>query len=568
MVQQRQTLHFEYRSFQTTKMAHTQNTRPTCEKLYLYRGKDANEDIYVESSLQQHHIDGIRFLYKQFKNGNPGVILNNPLGYGNSLQVTLFLGAIKHKLDKPILVLCDEGEEDNWLELFQKITDTSNVVVNAADAFLKKSIFINNMNGVAEFTRRTWGVVVVDSDALLKMKTVQNKLEADYKIWITPLAMKENLQTFTLIYKWIFSKEKFNTEDFKGKPEDCRDFVSKSIQLAAFFKDIVFKTNLPIPNENPPENKFETRHKTSFKNKDATGTKIKRTKRTIEETKLEKVNIESEARAIKIPRVCNGSSPKDNYSVSEYQNSSKKNNCKSDVTNIDTKNSDLDIESFISSKKPMNDYRDDFEDISNSSQENETSFLNDSHMMFKEKDKPNNDFVGSKKSNSLSTKYIISPQEDTKVSPGNEDDDAYELETQQFLIDNNMEIDDSNYLNENKTGENYPCTKETCDTDDQQALLKENATETEISALNNHMDTSKEQGTINEIQKQANEDNEIEDIQNANGMNKSHECIVNDELQNSKSENKNKTLDLDSKITEHEDRIFKKFKGTFLDSIF
>lgn len=54
---------------------------------------------------------------------------------------------------------------------------------------------------------------------------------------------------FSSIYKWLCPKENFDIENFKPKPGERIDSVSKSIQLDIFLQDIVCRTTLQTPFE-------------------------------------------------------------------------------------------------------------------------------------------------------------------------------------------------------------------------------------------------------------------------------------------------------------------------------
>jgi hypothetical protein len=66
------------------------------------------------------------------------------------------------------------------------------VVVAASNPFVKKSLFINTLEGIHSFTRRDWSFVVVDNDAMLAQPAVLMRFNADFKIWITAVDMKVN----------------------------------------------------------------------------------------------------------------------------------------------------------------------------------------------------------------------------------------------------------------------------------------------------------------------------------------------------------------------------------------
>ncbi|KAH9640068.1 hypothetical protein HF086_015999 [Spodoptera exigua] len=115
----------------------------------FYLSQNEEDTIYLDNCrVPQHHIEGIRFLYKQFKrvvciipiSHHPtdimfinllifqkrnGVIINDPLGFGRNIQITLFLKAVHPLLSRPVLILCEEGSENDWYERFFTWTDLS-----------------------------------------------------------------------------------------------------------------------------------------------------------------------------------------------------------------------------------------------------------------------------------------------------------------------------------------------------------------------------------------------------------------------------------------------------------
>ncbi|XP_075973290.1 uncharacterized protein LOC142974704 isoform X2 [Anticarsia gemmatalis] len=246
------------------------------ERLYLCKG---DEPIYIENcKIPQHHIDGLRFLYKQYKKKKSGVIINYTSGYGRNLQVVLFLKALRHLFKQPVLVLCQEGAEHDWMEHFQTWTDLcDDVVLETSNPFIKKQVFINTMSNLSSFSRREWSVLVVDGDHSTH-QILGLPFKAEYKIWITPVNMREHLDKFSLIYKWFYPKEKFDKAQFAADKSNPSDVVEKAVMLEAFMEDIVARRHedeyYNDKEESPPI-------RISRKNKDATGTKIKRSKRRI-----------------------------------------------------------------------------------------------------------------------------------------------------------------------------------------------------------------------------------------------------------------------------------------------
>lgn len=53
------------------------------------------------------------------------VILNDPSGYGKRVQTALFLSAVLPALVKPVLILCREGKEQQWMSCFQQWTQVT-----------------------------------------------------------------------------------------------------------------------------------------------------------------------------------------------------------------------------------------------------------------------------------------------------------------------------------------------------------------------------------------------------------------------------------------------------------
>ncbi|XP_073945015.1 uncharacterized protein [Choristoneura fumiferana] len=290
------------------------------ERLYLSR----EDDIYVDHcQLPQHQIDGVRFLYAQFKKKKPGVILNDPSGYGKTLQVVLFLSAVKRLLLAPALVLVKDDELALWREHFQRWTQLKDdVVFESSNPYLKKAVFVSTRSHAAALARREWTVAVADTGAL------RDRPQADFKIWLTHADVKEDLYTFSSVYQWLSPKETFNPRDFEANKGDPKDVVAKSLLLDAFFEDKVLRRKNFTPFKKPETYTSLTIEppKISRKNKDATGTKIKRSK----------VRIEAETNhAAKIPRI---DLPERN----------------STITSKDYyKERGMDVESFIKNEKPV-----------------------------------------------------------------------------------------------------------------------------------------------------------------------------------------------------------------------
>lgn len=61
---------------------------------------------------------------------NPGIILNDPSGYGKKLQVVLFIKAIRHALEDSVLIICNDNDAVIWLEHFREWTDFYDGIFN------------------------------------------------------------------------------------------------------------------------------------------------------------------------------------------------------------------------------------------------------------------------------------------------------------------------------------------------------------------------------------------------------------------------------------------------------
>uniref|UniRef100_A0A2A4JK28 Uncharacterized protein n=1 Tax=Heliothis virescens TaxID=7102 RepID=A0A2A4JK28_HELVI len=288
-------------------MIRSQNVQ---DRLYLSQG---DETIFIDNcKIPQHHIEGIRFLFKQFKRKTRGVIINDPFSFGRNIQIILFLKAVRPLLDKPVLILCQEGDEQDWMDRFYTWSDIyDEVVLETKNPMIKNEVIINTMMNLHLFCGRKWSIVIVDGDRVTSLNPVLKlPFKADYKIWNTAICMKDNLDTFADIYKWIFPHEIFDKSYFTADPDDPVDVIEKSILLDSFLEDIVIrrddlnssfekyqrekglvitppKSSTTIHAVTPTSTTTNTTSTTTLapsptvskKNKDATGTKIKRSKK-------------------------------------------------------------------------------------------------------------------------------------------------------------------------------------------------------------------------------------------------------------------------------------------------
>ncbi|XP_063824739.1 uncharacterized protein LOC135074394 [Ostrinia nubilalis] len=501
--------------------------KPLAERLYLYRDED--DEIFVDALLHQHQIDGIRFLYKQFTKKSPGVVINNPLGYGNSMIVALFLGAIRHLLEKPILIICEDGQALNWLEHFQKLTHCYNVGIAAESPFVKKSIFINTMARLEQFSRREWSVMVVDNAAFLKEKTIQAKYKADFKIWITPDDMKDHLDTFASIHKWLFPNEKLNIDDLKAKPGDIKDTIAKTKFLDAFLQDKVFRTHLLTPFENPYSKSERTSTQVSKKNKDATGTKIKRSKRTSECASTSTAvpstsDMVPGPSAVKIPRKETQDNAADDFTIDNFKNNKESTTVTPDS---DDKTPEMDVESFIRNEEPVQydpfkKFMQDYDNISHhSEEESRPEFIEQEPQIFQSPEK----LEGIKVSSGVPMDFTENVESCLVDSDTNSDN---LMQRPNFFVETSQDTNVSDYDIECKLQSTPPDFL----TDNILNEMKDELSETNNSDSNND---SKPEETTKEEPEQVEE---------------------------------SPKKDLNSKMKEMDDQVMKKFQGSLLDRLF
>ncbi|KAF9407419.1 hypothetical protein HW555_012547 [Spodoptera exigua] len=291
----------------------------------FYLSQNEEDTIYLDNCrVPQHHIEGIRFLYKQFKRKRNGVIINDPLGFGRNIQITLFLKAVHPLLSRPVLILCEEGSENDWYERFFTWTDLSDdVVIETKNPMLKKAVIINTMVNLHLFCARDWSIIIVDGDKVTSTNPLLKlPLRSSFKIWNTQINLKENLDRFEEVYKWMYPQESFDKNYFIANPDSAVDVIEKSILLDSFLEDILIrredlnssfekyqrevmmpppKTTTIMPSIHPTLNSPNTTITPvvgpappppppaptptviiTKKNKDATGTKIKRSKTKID----------------------------------------------------------------------------------------------------------------------------------------------------------------------------------------------------------------------------------------------------------------------------------------------
>lgn len=265
-----------------------------CERLYLQ--KQGLYEVFVNNCqlLKQHQINGLRFLYMQFKKKKQGIILNFPTHTGKSVTVVLFVNAVINLLKKPVLILCkNDNEMFLWKEHFLQWTDfiEDDLVVESKRVVKGKKIFIKKVDELAYYLHHSWSIVIAKHDLI--DKDLCQISDVEYKIWITSTDIKKDLKMLAFIYDWLYPKLKLNVKDFIPSEKTSKEILLKSIYLDTFLEDFVLrednvkqfdkikesKTSSGIANES------DTRIKKSRKNKDATGTKVKRSRRIIDDDK-------------------------------------------------------------------------------------------------------------------------------------------------------------------------------------------------------------------------------------------------------------------------------------------
>ncbi|CAH2037967.1 unnamed protein product, partial [Iphiclides podalirius] len=318
----------------------------------LYLDKKEKEEIYIDTwPLPQHQIDGIRFLFKQFKKKKPGVILNNPEGYGKTVQVALFLNAVSKLLKHPVLILCkDDNEIDSWiqtLKIWTKFT-LDDIAFETVNVYERKRIFLKKATDLALYGRRDWAVVVVKND-FAPRELMRMSFSAGFRVWLTTIDMRKDLQMLNAIYGWMYSEKRFHVQSLLDSETQCRGPLDRLKLLDAFLEDVVIMRNdFTTPYKAIQIDMLHTISKVTRKNKDATGTKIKRSKKRTEDAEQppnkhkddnSTVNFSSTSDAIPAAKSsANESRTVDQIAEGTFRNEAIR---------------EMDIESFIRNKEPV-----------------------------------------------------------------------------------------------------------------------------------------------------------------------------------------------------------------------
>ncbi|XP_069358923.1 uncharacterized protein [Maniola hyperantus] len=261
-----------------------------------------NNEVYVDNFLlEQHQIDGLRFLFNQFNKKSPGVIVNFPPSCGKSATVAIFLNAVTNVLKNPVLIICrDDSALQYWKEILLKWSSyvEDDIAVESSNAFIKgKKVFLKKREYLYSYLRRRWSIVII-KESVVSKDVFKLGFEADFKMCITATDIKKDAPLLTAVYNWLYPKSKVNINDFVAKENRPRENFRKSVQLDSILEDVAirrylnlkqFQTNKKADNVTEIRTNMaddETNRKGPLKNKDATGTKVKRSKITKDGTTL------------------------------------------------------------------------------------------------------------------------------------------------------------------------------------------------------------------------------------------------------------------------------------------
>ncbi|XP_064071847.1 serine protease HtrA-like isoform X2 [Vanessa tameamea] len=413
----------------------------------LYLLKEGQNEIYVNNCqlLKQHQINGLRFLFMLFKKNKPGAIVNFPRHCGKSVTVALFLYAVRNILEKPVLILCkNENEMCIWRENLLKWTDFNNddIIIESSKVLKGKKIFIKNIDNLASYQQHSWSIVIIKDDSI--NKEISRISNAQYKIWISSTDMKNSLTS---------------------------DLITNQIN--------------------------ENKSKKTRKNKDDTGTKIKRSRITMGDDLMEMPN---------------------------------KNECIATIH--DTKNKNI----VVNNGNEHNEFK-----------VNDTLIKNLRNDKVREYNKPN---IG----NSIEYRH-----------------NASEVFTadMEYDINTTMEIDFTEPMsfgnainevvkNENKQEENS--TKLAIDLKNNQIDLEVEIKKDTVENTDKKEEVLDKYLNISQSKQNVSKENYKDNIENVGTTVDGDRAQLNDSIQGHK--------DVDTMLSELEERTLKKFKGSLLDSIF
>ncbi|XP_053608046.1 uncharacterized protein LOC128673905 [Plodia interpunctella] len=475
-----------------------------------------NVNVYIKEDIPKHVINGVRFIYKQFVKEKPGVILNDPADYDQETQVALFLNGTRNRPDKHIktvLILCEPDKVPIWNDCLMKwMPDFDEVAIDWPKPSSKKSVYVATTDRLESYHRREWDALVVDDDSFLQYKLTPSEFKVDFKIFITADDLRENLHKFSQIYRWLYPDKKIDVNNFKPNTDTISDILQKRIWFGAFVEDMLIRNAsslIRIADNTYREVPKEPRRITR-KNKDATGTKIKRTKR-----KFEVDNTDIPNKKVSVP--------------SDHSNGN---------TNIDICNSKLEVsnngydrvESFIRDQEPLKiDESIDFPDLDEKM--SHTSKMD------------------------VAEAKLDASDSDTAMKLNYSDensDDAYGLETQDNEVDNNnLHFKENDFANadENKA-------------DNSDANNVENGLNANIDVKKSDVSVHNDLALCNTVDSLIDGKLESVETHTENNMKFKED---NTKIENDPEKQVAKADDLDSKW---EEMALKKFKGSLLDRIF
>ncbi|XP_059059133.1 uncharacterized protein LOC131852486 [Achroia grisella] len=490
------------------------------ERVYLSK----NPDVYVQSSSLQHYqAEDIRFLFKQHVTKKPGVIFKESVKNENSFQVTLFISAIVGALEKPVLILCDENDMGIWSDHFQNIQSNNDIAINESNIFLERKIFIISKEKLDSYHRREWSVIVVSDDSFLQYKQIHPKYKADYKIWLTTIDIKDDLGSFSLVYKWFYPKKELDVEELKVDKADIREKLSKVIRIEASLEDMVLSRSNILTSSKTFQ--YQPVNRVSRKNKDATGTKIKRSRK-VSVDNIDKPTLKKK----------NQSSVTNDYTNNNrIENNGNSSNIQSDVRD----KSNEDAENFIYNNEHTNDYEVTNPEISNILRRSAEKPFNELDVNIEK------DATMEIRTNNISQDFETEDMH-LNYSDENISQQVHEKEAEENMFVAPMDIDSR---------------KENC------LVTKDEVSEFEIDNSN---DTCKNN---NEDDIKVNVYEAPMDIDSKKDF-----PVIGEEIKEFKVDDTNSTAlhnetnvkssNFDTKLEELEEKVMKKFKGSLLDSIF
>nr|XP_034830737.1 uncharacterized protein LOC117987788 isoform X1 [Maniola hyperantus] len=428
-----------------------------------------NNEVYVDNFLlEQHQIDGLRFLFNQFNKKSPGVIVNFPPSCGKSATVAIFLNAVTNVLKNPVLIICrDDSALQYWKEILLKWSSyvEDDIAVESSNAFIKgKKVFLKKREYLYSYLRRRWSIVII-KESVVSKDVFKLGFEADFKMCITATDIKKDAPLLTAVYNWLYPKSK--------KADNVTEI----------------RTNMADD---------ETNRKGPLKNKDATGTKVKRSKITKDGTTLSTPSNQNDEKQLIESLGLNSDFQEIKQSINE-NNNNELNECKDFEKTLIKQESTESLSLGSDSKVDQNEIKNDINVIKEESAES-LNFCSNSKVDLNEMKDLHNKTV-------LQKQLIESLGLDVKPEIKDE------------------ENDDQNNINENM-----------------QTPVQETA-------------TNLEDGEIIVMKIESEDGNETHTESDVNKVSNKRKSDVSDK-------------DLDNKILEMEEKALKKFKGSFLDSIF